>query len=114
MSKFLKSHGTTQQVSLFFENLLKSYVLSLEMKIQYFDELHSAMRIAQVNAKRGLNDDGHDNMDQIETTLKAFIDSPELQSLAKIDKSFSGMLKQIQKRWHQLFTDPIVIERDKE
>lgn len=72
------------------------------------------MRIAQLNGKNGLNDEGDNDMGQIEAAVKAFVEAPELQKLAKTDNKFTEMVKQILKRWTQLFTDPIVIERDGE
>ncbi len=72
------------------------------------------MRIAQLDGKNGLNDEGDDDMGQIEAAVKAFVEDPELQRLTKIDNKFSEMAKQIHKRWTQLFADPIVIDRDGE
>lgn len=106
----LRSH-----LSYFLEDQhVKSNVESMEMKIQYFDRLRSAMRIAQLDGKKGLNDEGDDDMGQIEAGVKAFIEDPELQRLAKFNDDFANMVKQIRKRWGQLFTDPIVVERDGE
>ncbi len=93
---------------------VKNNVESMEMKIRYFDRLRSAMRIARLDGKNGLNDEGDDNMDQIEAAVKAFVEDSELKRLTKIDNKFAEMVKQIRKRWMQLFTDPIVIERDGE
>lgn len=93
---------------------VRSNVESMEMKIQYFDRLRFAMRIAQLDGKKGLNDEGDDDMGQIEAGVKAFIEDPELQGLAKFNDDFANMVKQIRKRWEQLFTDPIIVERDGE
>ncbi len=102
-------------LSYFFEDQhVKSNVESIEMKIRYFDRLRSAMRIAQLDGKNGLNDEGDDDMGQIEAAVKAFVEDSEFKRLTKIDNKFAEMVKQIRKRWTQLFTDPIVIERDGE
>ena len=90
---------------------IKKTVKFLEEKIEYFDQLREAMRIAQSDGKKGLNDEGDDDMGEIEKAVKALLNSPALKRMVAINDDFAQMDKQIRKRWKQLFTDPIVIDR---
>jgi len=82
----------------------------LQTKIEYFERLRAALRIAPLDGKDGLNDDGENvDMEGIKKQVQAFVDSKDIQMAARTDCSVSKMLKQINKYWDKLFADPIAI-----
>jgi len=82
----------------------------LQTKIEYFERLREALRIAPLDGKNGLNDDGGNvDMQYIKKQVQAFINSKDVQKAAQTDDSISKMLKQINKYWDKLFADPIAI-----
>ena len=82
----------------------------LQIKIEYFERLREALRIAPLDGKDGLNDDGGKvDMQSIKKQVQAFVDSKDIQIAAETDDSISKMLKQINKYWDKLFADPITI-----
>lgn len=82
----------------------------LQTKIEYFERLREALRIAPIDGKNGLNDDGENvDMEGIKKQVQAFVDSKDIQTAARTDSSVSKMLRQINKYWNKLFADPIAI-----
>lgn len=81
-------------------------------KVEIFDQLREAMRIAQPSLKKGLNDDGdeHTSIQTIEKKVRKFRQSKKLQKRAKTDVAYQKMLEQIDKYWEKLFADPIQVQ----
>ena len=88
---------------------LNSLAASLERKAEVFDKLRVAMRIAQPDGKKGLNDDGGDEagMKSIEKSMIAFRKWLVRQKRRKT--TYAGMIKQLDKYWVKLFADPIPV-----
>ena len=83
----------------------------LERAAAVFDDLRVALRIAEPQSAKGLNDDGRQiDMHTIESRVEHFRASlsadPQRRALPGID----AMLAQLDKYWHRLFADPVVLE----
>jgi hypothetical protein len=93
-------------------SLANSLALAKE-KISIFDELRDAMRIVAPEGEKGLNDNGDDvEIKKIEAGVKKFRDSEKIMQRSKTDIRFQKMVKQIDKYWNKLFTDPIEVKTD--
>ncbi len=90
--------------------VLKKHVCEMQEKISVFDRLRDAMRIAIPDNKKGLNDNGDDDIQTIETRVKEFRYSDEVVALASSHVAYHKMIRQIDKYWDKLFADPIEIE----
>lgn len=95
----------------FDDQILRRALTDIEPKIQTFDELREAMRIAPKSGSQGLNADGMDtDIQTIEGNLLTFrqrlADDPERPA----DKAYQKMLQQIDKYWEKLFADPIQVD----
>jgi hypothetical protein len=85
----------------------------IKEKISFFDELRDAMCIAPLDGENGLNDNGGDaEIKTIEAGVKKFRESEKLTELAKSNIRFKKMVKQIDKYWNKLFSDPIKVTTD--
>jgi hypothetical protein len=92
------------------ESLVNSLKLIKE-KMPIFDELRDAMRIAPPKNGKDLNDDGADvEIKTIEAAVIKFRESEKIMQLAKNDLRFHKMVKQIDKYWNKLFSDPIELK----
>jgi hypothetical protein len=83
----------------------------IERAAAVFDDLRVAMRIAEPRSAKGLNDDGRqDDMHSIEARVERFRANlsadPQRRALTGID----AMLAQIDKYWHRLFADPLIVQ----
>jgi hypothetical protein len=89
---------------------LKTVVSRMEEKVQIFDQLRDAMRIAVANGKKGLNDDG-DNVDMktIKEAVTIFRNSDKIKAAVESNVDYKKMVKQIDKYWEKLFADPIMV-----
>lgn len=88
---------------------IRQSVLIMQDKTKVFDDLRECMRIALPDSQEGLNDNGDDDIKSIEARVKAFRHSEKIVRPAKNDLSYRKMLKQIDKYWEKLFSDPIQI-----
>lgn len=88
---------------------LKTMVTQIEEKVEVFDQLREAMRIAQPHTTKGLNDEGDGDLRTIEKRVTQFRKSEKIVQLAKENKDYQKMLKQIDKYWDKLFADPIEV-----
>jgi len=87
---------------------LNALAASLERKIEVFDKLREAMRIAQPFGKQGLNDEGDEvDMKSIEKNMVAF--RKWLVRKKRHKTTYAGMVKQLDKYWIKLFADPIMV-----
>jgi hypothetical protein len=97
--------------AVFDDQVLRRTLTEIEPKLQTFDELREAMRIAPKSGSQGLNADGMDtDMRTIEANVRAFrqrlVDDPKRAA----DKDYQKMLQQIDKYWEKLFADPIQVD----
>jgi hypothetical protein len=89
---------------------LKTIASRMEEKVQIFDQLRDAMRIAVSDGKKGLNDDG-ENVDikTIQEAVTIFRNSSKIKAAVKENVDYKKMVKQIDKYWEKLFADPIMV-----
>jgi len=88
------------------DDRLNTLAASLERKAEVFDKLREAMRIALPDGKQGLNDDGDEaDMKSIEKNIVAF--RKWLVRRKRRKATYAGMVKQLDKYWVKLFSDPI-------
>jgi hypothetical protein len=97
--------------AVFDDPILRRALREIEPKIQTFDELREAMRIAPNSGSQGLNGDGMDtDIRTIEAGVRTFrrrlADDPKRATV----KAYQKMLKQIAKYWEKLFADPIQVD----
>ncbi|MEA2038902.1 MAG: transposase [Thermodesulfobacteriota bacterium] len=87
---------------------LNNAAAAMEEKIEVFDKLREALRIAMPEGKNGLNDNG-DEMD-IKTieekvaTFKEWLIGDESRNL-----TYLKMIEQMNKYWKKLFADPLIV-----
>jgi ribosomal protein L17 len=82
---------------------LKKTVVFITKKVEFFEKLRKAMRIAQPLGKNGLKDDGGDiPITNIKTKVTKFRHLKKLQQAAKTDVAIQNMIKQIDKYWEKL------------
>jgi hypothetical protein len=80
----------------------------MEEKIKVFDKLREALRIAPLDGKDGLNDDGDEaDIKTIEKKVSDF--RVWLISDKKRKKTYLKMIKQMDKYWKKLFADPLLV-----
>ncbi len=89
---------------------LSKMVLRIQEKISIFEVLRKAMRIACPENKRGLNDEGDEDIKTIKGRVEKFRHSAIVTALASGDTGYCKMVKQIDKYWDKLFADPIQVE----
>ena len=89
---------------------LKNQVSKIEQKVEIFEELRDALRIACPDSGQGLNDDGDGDIKTIETRVEAFRHSEKIKALSASDIGYHKMVKQIDKYWGKLFADPISVD----
>lgn len=91
------------------QSLISAYK-RLKKKITVFDQLRTAMRIAEPAGKLGLNDPGSGSIHTIEARVQTFyhqlVDNDELQEVG-----YRKMRQQIEKYWEKLFADPVIVTR---
>ncbi len=90
------------------DNHLSRLIRKMKEKVEIFEQLREAMRIAMPDGKQGLNDPGIDiDLESIKERVTVFRYSKELQQAASRDMFYKGMVKQIDKYREKLFADPI-------
>jgi hypothetical protein len=92
------------------DNNLKTIVSRMEEKAQIFDQLRDAMRIADPDGKKGLNDDGENaDIKTIQRAVTIFRNSDKIKGAVEKNVDYKKMVKQIDKYWGKLFADPIMV-----
>ncbi len=91
------------------DSSLSGTVLRMQGKVSVFDQLRAAMRIAQPDGGKGLNDAGDPNIATIKQRVTAFRYSKEIKELATTNIGYRKMVKQIDQYWDKLFADPIQV-----
>ena len=98
------------------ENIMADKVLwetvdKIKSKIEVFDKLRDAMRIAPVSGNRGLNHDGMEsNIGGIEQRVKKFRLWLTSRKEYSTNQGYQKMIEQINKYWEKLFADPITVD----
>jgi len=90
------------------DNRLHDLAKKLEAKIEVFNKLRCAMRIALPDGKNGINDNGDvSDLKSIKKEVTAF--RKWILSNKHRGKSYKIMVAQIDKYWEKLFADPIPV-----
>ncbi|MBW1818037.1 MAG: hypothetical protein JRJ60_12870 [Deltaproteobacteria bacterium] len=90
---------------------LRKAVADIQPKIQVFEKLRHAMRIAPKDGKQGLNANGMDmNMKTIEKRVTDFHHWLSTDRIFAQNKEYKKMIAQIDKYWVKLFADPITVQ----
>jgi len=85
----------------------------IEAEIEIFEKLRDAMRIAPKTGKEGLNSEGSSaNIKTIEQGVKKFRKEIVSRKGYTENKQHRKMVKQLDKYWEKLFTDPIEVQTD--
>jgi hypothetical protein len=93
------------------DKTLAKLIAAIEVKIQVFDQLRQAMRLAQVGGATGLNS-GSDRlpMGPIQQAVRAFrqrmVSRPDFQSASH----WKTLVAQLDKYWEKLFADPLTVQ----
>jgi hypothetical protein len=97
--------------AVFDDQMLRRALREIEPKIQTFDQLREAMRIAPQSGSQGLNGDGMDtDMRTLEASVRTFRQRLADDPKRAADKDYQKMLEQIDKYWEKLFADPIQVD----
>jgi len=91
------------------DEALSTTVLRMQEKVKIFDDLREAMRIAQPDSHRGLNDAGDADISTIKARVTQFRHSQEINALSVTNLAYRNMVKQIDKYWTKLFADPLEV-----
>jgi hypothetical protein len=92
------------------DKTLKKARARIEQKITTFNQLREAMRIACTDSELGLNDEGDDDIENIERRVKAFRDCKKWQALVAKNTGYPKMIKQIDKYWAKRFARQIQVD----
>jgi hypothetical protein len=93
------------------DKTLKRAVQEITRKIEVFDQLRHAMRIAPIDGKQGLNDDAMDDAIQsIEKRVRRFHKELRADPNYPKSKDRQRLVAQTDKYWEKLFADPIEVD----
>jgi hypothetical protein len=91
--------------------VLQKTLQQIEPKIDVFDKLRDAMRIAPMCGKGGLNHDGIEStIGRIEQGVKKFRLWLTSRKEYSKNQGYRKMIEQIDKYWKKLFADPITVD----
>jgi len=97
--------------AIFSDKILQRALTQMEPKMQTFDELREAMRIAPESGSQGLNCDGMDtDIQTIEGNLRHFRQRLVEDAKCAAGRDYQKMIDQIDKYWEKLFADPIQVD----
>jgi len=93
---------------------LSKSVAQMEERVEVFEDLRKALRIALPEGKKGLNDDGEDtDIRTIEEKVKEFRQRITTDSHLSGKDPYRKMIRQIDAYWEKLFADPIAVDTSK-
>ncbi|NQU65053.1 MAG: transposase [SAR324 cluster bacterium] len=93
------------------DKILWKAVNEIESKIDVFDKLRDAMRIAPTRGNRGLNHDGMEStIGRIEQGVRKFRLWLTSRKEYSTNQGYRKMIEQIDKYWKKLFADPITVD----
>jgi hypothetical protein len=106
---YFKMMGTMRKIM--DDKMLWKTVEKIESKIEIFDKLRDAMRIAPACGKRGLNHDGMESkIGSIEQNVTKFRRWLTSRKEYATHPGYQKMVEQIDKYWKKLFADPITVD----
>ncbi len=83
-------------------------VTKMKAKVRVFEKLRKALRIALLEGKNGLNDEGDETciktIEKEVTEFRKWLQSNEVRKI-----TYAKMIEQIDKYWSKLFADPITV-----
>lgn len=89
---------------------LRKAITQIKTKIQVFDALRDAMRLAPKAGDQGLNDSGmQENMKTIKTSVTHFRHWITTHPVYANNSDYKKLLKQLDRYWEKLFADPILV-----
>jgi hypothetical protein len=92
------------------DKTLEKRIEAIEVKIQVFDQLRQAMRLAQVGGSTGLNSGGDPlPMGPIQKAVRAFRKRIISRSDYQSTSHWKTLIGQLDKYWEKLFADPITV-----
>jgi len=92
------------------DSVFSAAISKIQVKIGVFDKLRSAMRIAEVSGKKGLNDHGmNEDMPTIKEKVTEFRHWMVEETKLPENKDYTGFMAQLDKYWDKLFADPIEV-----
>jgi hypothetical protein len=93
------------------DKTLRRTLAQLEPKIEVFDELRDAMRVAPSGGTQGLNHDAvDDDIRTIQTNVRTFHQRLKNDPAYADNRAYRPMIDQIEKYWQKLFADPILVD----
>ena len=96
------------------DKILKNTMRAINGKIQVFENLRKAMRIAPTDGGKGLNTNGMDeDLKTIKNRVNRFRDRLMSDKKYSVRPEYIKMLDQIDKYWDKLFADPITVQSKK-
>jgi hypothetical protein len=110
----LKPKDRLSKIKDYLEEVLSTDFLSLIEKLGkkacHFDRLRAIMRLAPLDGKDGLNDDGVEvDMPSMKAEFEKFIDMEEIKNAAMMDSGYKKMLSQLVTYKDQLFTNGVEV-----
>lgn len=92
------------------DHVLKKNIGTIREKIEVFDQLRDAMRMAPAGAKAGLNSgDEPETMGPIQRAVTAFRAKIAARGDCRPGSPWQKMIDQLDKYWEKLFADPIKV-----
>lgn len=93
------------------DSILSKSVAQVEERVEVFERLRKALRIALPEGKKGLNDDGEDtDIKTIKEKVEAFREQLMTNSHFSGKDPYRKMIRQIDTYWEKLFADPIAVD----
>jgi hypothetical protein len=90
---------------------LSRSVAQMEERVEVFEKLRQALRIALPEGKKGLNDDGEDpDIKTIKEKVEAFREQLRTESHFSGKDPYRQMIGQVDTYWEKLFADPIAVD----
>jgi hypothetical protein len=90
---------------------LRQMLAAIDVKIQVFDQLRRAMRIAEKDKTAGLNSGSEQTaMGPVQKAVRKFRHKVTSRSDYHSNTGWKKMIAQIDKYWDKLFADPIAVE----
>jgi len=89
---------------------LSKSVTQMKKRVEVFENLRKALRIALPEGKHGLNDDGQDtDLKTIKEQVEAFREQLTTESPVSGKDPYKKMIQQIDAYWEKLFAEPIAV-----
>ena len=93
------------------DKTLKRAMQEIAQKIEVFDQLRHAMRIAPIDGKHGLNDNAmNESIQSIEKRVRRFYKTLRADPNYPKSKGRQRLIAQMDKYWKKLFADPIEVD----